>query len=73
MVKVSKFGCVCGHILPDQTDFLPYKAYLREDEDTQKPIEMVADILAQFWSARESGQEVAFLHDFERSHGESDT
>ena len=26
-----KFACSCGHVIVDQTDFLPYKAYLIAD------------------------------------------
>lgn len=66
---MSKFGCVCGHTIVDQTDFLPYMAHIREDEDTQKPIELLADILAQFWEARQQGQEAEFLRQFELSYG----
>ncbi|WP_377157845.1 hypothetical protein ACFJIX_03745 [Roseateles sp. UC29_93] len=28
-----KFACSCGHVIVDQTDFLPYKAYLIADQD----------------------------------------
>ncbi len=45
---MSSFGCVCGHTIPDKTEDNPYKAYIREDEDTQKPIEVLADLLARY-------------------------
>lgn len=67
---MSKFGCTCGHTIKDQTDCLPYKGYIREDEDVQKPIELLADVLARFIEAREQGQEAAFIHQFELSRGE---
>jgi hypothetical protein len=66
---MSKFGCTCGHTIVDQTDFLPYKAHIREDEDTQKPIELLAETLSQFWEARQQGQEAEFVRQFELSHG----
>jgi hypothetical protein len=28
-----KFACRCGNIIPDQTDFLPFKAHLIADQD----------------------------------------
>ncbi len=69
---MSKLGCLCGHTIRDQTDFLPYKAYIREDEDTQKPIELLADTLARYYEAREQGQEaeVEFIRQFYLSRGE---
>lgn len=30
---MSKFYCTCGHIIVDQTDFLPYKADFIKDKD----------------------------------------
>lgn len=70
IVAVSKFGCTCGNTFTDQTDFLPYKAHIREDEDTQKPVEILADTLSRFWEARQQGQEVEFLRQFAYSKGE---
>jgi len=35
--------------MPDNTDFLPYKAHLHVDEDMQKPIEVLAELLSQYW------------------------
>jgi hypothetical protein len=54
---VSKLGCRCGNVIPDTTDHLPYKSYLREDEDVQKPIEVMADVLARYCEARQQGPE----------------
>jgi len=45
---MPKLGCKCGNIMRDNTDFLPYKTHLREDEDTQKPIELLAELLSQY-------------------------
>jgi hypothetical protein len=30
---MSKLRCTCGHVIRDQTDNLPYKAYFVPDED----------------------------------------
>jgi hypothetical protein len=67
---MSKLGCMCGHNISDQTDFLPYKAYIREDEDIQKPIELLADILARYYEARQQGQGDEFVKEFEIGRGE---
>lgn len=67
---MAKFRCICGHVIRDQTDFLPYKAYIREDEDTQKPIELLAEALAQYFDARQQGREEEFIRTFELSRGE---
>jgi hypothetical protein len=32
---MSKLRCDCGHVIVDQTDFLPYKASLLADEDSE--------------------------------------
>jgi hypothetical protein len=53
LIAVSKLGCRCGNVIPDHTDFLPYLSHLREDEDTQKPIEVMADVLARYCEARQ--------------------
>jgi hypothetical protein len=69
---VSKFRCTCGNVIRDQTDHLPYKSYLRDDEDIQKPIELLADLLSQYWDARQQGQEADFIRQVEHSRGEPD-
>jgi hypothetical protein len=68
---MSKIGCTCGHVIRDNTDFLPYKTYIREDEDTEKPIELLATVLARFWEAREQQRESAFIRDLFISRGEA--
>lgn len=68
---MSKFGCVCGHIIVDQRDHLPYKAYIREEEDMQKPIELLADILARYYEAHQQGQGDEFVREYELSRGDT--
>lgn len=70
---MSKIGCRCGHTIRDQTDNLPYKSHLREDEDIQKPIELLADVLSQYWEAHQRGQEAEFFRQFELSCGEPES
>lgn len=31
--EMSKLGCVCGHVIVDQTDQIPYKASFITDVD----------------------------------------
>lgn len=69
---MSKLGCVCGYSIRDQTDFLPYKAYIRQDEDTQKPIEMLVDALTRLMDAREHGRQAEFIRQFELARGENE-
>src|SRR5262245_50232017 len=33
--RMSKLGCTCGHVIRDQTDFLPYKGRLLRDYDLE--------------------------------------
>src|SRR5690348_11743201 len=69
---MSRLGCTCGNSIPDHTDFLPYKAYIREDEDTEKPIELLADVLERFWAAREQGRLADFLRECAHSRSNGD-
>ena len=61
---MSHLGCICGYSIADQTDFLPYKAYILKDEDTEAPVERLADMLAQYWEARERGAEADFIRSY---------
>ncbi len=65
---MSKLGCRCGHVIVDQTDALPYKAYIREDKDVQEPIELMARALAQFFEVRGQEEESRFIHEFISRH-----
>jgi hypothetical protein len=68
---MSKFRCTCGHVIVDQTDCLPYKAYIREDENTQKPVELLAALLAQYCDALQQGRGPAFVKDYLLNLGET--
>jgi hypothetical protein len=61
---MSKLGCVCGHTIRDQTDFLPYKARILADEDTEKPTEILSTALVDCLDAQREGRLRAFLIDF---------
>ena len=64
MHTVSHLKCLCGHTITDRTDFLPYKAYIRKDEETEKPVQLLAGALAQYWEAREHGTDADFIRSF---------
>lgn len=65
---MSKLGCRCGHTIVDQTDNIPYKAFIRTHEDTEQPIDLLTELLAQFVEAREHGTERDVLISFFKSH-----
>ena len=41
-----KFACACGHVIRDQTDYLPYKASVLRDEDDERFWDDMAAIAA---------------------------
>lgn len=69
---MGKLGCICGHVMYDQTDFLPYKARILADEDTQKPIEILADLLARYVEAREQGRGAEIIREAIIREGEGE-
>ncbi len=56
-----KFLCICGHIIRDQTDDLPYKAQFIPDEDKETDFERVVESLEAFMTTRETGKRDEFL------------
>ncbi len=58
---MSHFNCVCGYVIVDITDYLPDKAYLLPDEDTETSLDSVVNLLAEFVEAREQGKQDDFL------------
>jgi hypothetical protein len=65
---MSKLGCLCGHTIRDQTDFLPYKARILADEDTEKPREILAAALVDCLNAQQEGRLREFLIDFNQRY-----
>jgi hypothetical protein len=61
---MSKLRCLCGHIIVDQSDNLPYKAYFVPDEDEDADLGAVAADILQFMLAHERGDQGAFIHEF---------
>jgi hypothetical protein len=52
---VSKFGCTCGHLIRDQTDYLPYKGQVLKDQDREAFFAGTADALVEFLAGIRSG------------------
>lgn len=52
-----KLQCDCGHLIVDQTDYLPYKARLAKDEDYDRTWAAARDDLAELLTADESKRE----------------
>lgn len=58
---MSRFVCECGHVIVDQTDFLPYKAMFYSDQDTEACVDELIQDIAKFIEAREQGRQDEFL------------
>lgn len=53
---MSKLGCVCGHVIADNTNSLPYKGQLLKDQDWEPFWDTVAVELAAFADAVAAGK-----------------
>jgi hypothetical protein len=52
---VSKFGCTCGHVIIDRTDYLPYKGQVLKDQDHETYFASTADALVEYLAGVRSG------------------
>ena len=48
---MSKLGCVCGHIITDQSDNISYKAKFIRDQDVEEYSDKYTDDIASFIEA----------------------
>lgn len=53
---MSKFLCKCGHVIYDQTDFIPYKARLVPDQLTEKLFDGGAEAIVKLIAAIKVGK-----------------
>jgi hypothetical protein len=53
---MSRLGCLCGNIIRDQTDFLPYKGKILRDQHTDQFHDIVAQEIASFIAAISEGK-----------------
>ena len=66
---MGKLRCPCGNVLSDITDDLPYKAYIRSDQDIEQPLDEMAQTIAGLLAARERGEERQYLAQVYRERG----
>ena len=52
---MSKFGCTCGHVIRDQTDYLPYKGQVLKDQDKEAFFEGTASALVEYIAGVRAG------------------
>jgi hypothetical protein len=52
---MSKLLCLCGYVIVDQTDSLPYKAYFITDEDEESFSQSTVDTIEKFVIAWKQG------------------
>jgi len=55
---MSKLLCLCGHVIVDQTNSLPYKADFFADEDDEAWFGGMVDLCSQTIRTREAGREL---------------
>jgi hypothetical protein len=60
---MSKLGCVCGHVIRDQTDDISYKARFIRDQDYEGFYAYVEDIAA-FIVATQAGQRNQWIRQY---------
>jgi hypothetical protein len=60
---MAKLGCTCGHVISDNTDNLPYKAYFLPDEEVYSTLDIFGGEVAEFLEARERGKQIQWLQE----------
>ncbi len=59
---MSKLRCLCDHIIVDQSDNLPYKAYFVPDEDIDNDVDLFVAQLTALLTAHERGEPKTSSH-----------
>ena len=60
---MSKLGCICGHTIRDQTDFIPYKASFIRDQDIESHSSYI-EVIDSFIKALKTGKRVQWLKNY---------
>lgn len=60
---MSKLGCICGHVIVDQTDSLPYKAELLRADREEVFYDRVEALFASMRIAMAEGRLSELLHE----------
>jgi hypothetical protein len=58
---MSKLGCPCGNVIPDQTDYLPYKGHVLSDLHCDDFFEWVVEQTQRYLEATREGRRGAWL------------
>src|ERR1700737_3712388 len=53
---MSKLLCLCGHVIVDQTDSLPYKAHFIADEDEENFFQLSVSAMEKIVTAWKQGK-----------------
>jgi hypothetical protein len=69
---VSKLRCKCGYTIVDQTDFLPHKAEVLSDQDSERIWDAAADAVADFISQDEGAARRRWIATHLGAHEPSD-
>jgi hypothetical protein len=57
---MSKLGCICGHVIRDQTDFIPYKARFLRDQDDESHAAYI-EVVNTFIEAIKTGKRAQWI------------
>lgn len=61
---MSKLYCVCGHVIVDQRNNLPYKAKFLPDENEEAFWSAIINIIKSFNDAKDKGEKENWLTPF---------
>ena len=50
---MSKLGCICGHVIRDQTDYIPYKASFIPDKLDYQLLDEIQKIIENYLCTRQ--------------------
>ncbi len=61
---MSRFLCTCGHVIRDQTDYLPYKGEIIRDQHGFEFDNYIRETLVEYMQASRDGRRDAWLKEF---------
>ncbi len=59
-----KFLCTCGHVIRDQTDYLPYKGEIMRDQHVEEFLTYIGETIVDYIKASREGRRDAWLKEF---------
>lgn len=69
---MGKLGCRCGHVIVDQTDFLPYKAEVLSDQDSGRVWDDTSAAAAEYAALRTAEERRRWIAAYFNEHYPSD-